>query len=549
MLDAEQHATLISLTAHLDSFLRREHPLFFSSQPKHPFSAQKPYKDIHDPIWGTNRFSWRELALIDSPIIQRLRGIHQTGLAYHVYPAARHSRFEHSLGVVTVAARVFDAIVRRHAGKMRDIARSIGNAEDTEQTISSWRQELRLAALLHDSGHSLHSHASERVYSQLDILRRASDELTLFAGHEKGAGEVISFCLSQTPALRELLVRAESKLIITSDNPAECRGPVDLTNVSLLIIGRSKHPLLQFMGDIISSGFDADKLDYLLRDASAAGLPLKYDLERYLATVYLQDAPLQDSPKGDLLKLYKAAGTNVTINDKRPHIRFLYFDSLRLRLPKRSINTIEQITICKLMLFSYIYHHQKVRSAEGLLGQLLSKIVDNWHASGKSDEEILEQFLSLQDAALEGPEFLGSKDPEIQAMSYRLINRLLPRIVYQIGSNPPPAQAKQLENFFSKLGDKDNKKKLLAQFELTVGQELIKHRQDLGTDPIRACWKAGVRLDVPSGPSFEGMDELIGEASPTQLVRISDMFPIGKWTEAYQSHRYNVRVFAFSDAR
>jgi HD superfamily phosphohydrolase len=47
-------------------------------------------------------------------------------------------------------------------------------------------------------------------------------------------------------------------------------------------VGRSKHPLLQFLGDIISGGFDADKLDYLLRDASAAGLPLRYDLERYL---------------------------------------------------------------------------------------------------------------------------------------------------------------------------------------------------------------------------------------------------------------------------
>ena len=39
----------------------------------------------------------------------------------------------------------------------------------------------------------------------------------------------------------------------------------------MLIIGRSHHPYMQFLGDIISSGFDADKLDYLLRDAIAAG--------------------------------------------------------------------------------------------------------------------------------------------------------------------------------------------------------------------------------------------------------------------------------------
>ena len=54
---------------------------------------------------------------------------------------------------------------------------------------------------------------------------------------------------------------------------------VNFDHISLMIIGRAWHPYLQFLGDIVSSAFDADKLDYLLRDATAAGLPLRYDLD------------------------------------------------------------------------------------------------------------------------------------------------------------------------------------------------------------------------------------------------------------------------------
>ena len=55
-----------------------------------------------------------------------------------------------------------------------------------------------------------------------------------------------------------------------------------------------------------------------------------------------------------------------------------------------AMSTIEQIVICKLMLFSYIYHHQKVRAAEGLLIKLLQGAVGRWQDKGLTDEEILE---------------------------------------------------------------------------------------------------------------------------------------------------------------
>jgi HD superfamily phosphohydrolase len=542
----EGYPTLTLVTALLDEYLKSRHGLFFGDKAEHPFSELKPYKDIHDPIWGTNGFSWRELALIDTPIMQRLRYIHQTGLAYQVYPSSRHSRFEHSLGVVIVATKVFDAVVRRHAGKLRQIVKTVEESKEFEEVLFCWRQELRLAALLHDTGHSLLSHTSERVYGKLPMLQAAADELTNFAAAEKKAGEVISFCLSRTEALNSFLDRAKSTLMKEAEVPDEFAGEPNMDNVSLLIVGRSRHPLLQFVGDIVSSGFDADKLDYLLRDAAAAGLPLRYDLERYLATVYVQKSKLNDG-KGELDRLYKRAGTKHLVREPKGEGRFPYFDCFRLRLPKRSMNTIEQVTICKLMLFSYIYHHPKVRAAEGFFERLLSRAVQNWKSDGKKDSDILWMFMDFDDAALHGNKFLRSPNPEISTLSYRLLSRLIPRVVYEIVSSPAGLEAKLLGDFFSKLGDPGTKPAILGKVEDVMGRELSKRRGELGSDPKVACMRAGAWFDVPSLPTFEGMDELIGETDGENAVRIGDIFPINKWTEAYQAHRYAVRVYSFSE--
>jgi uncharacterized protein len=540
------YPTLTSVTAHLDDYLKSKHGLFFGDDATHPFLELKPYKDIHDPIWGTNGFSWRELALIDTPIMQRLRGIHQTGLAYLVYPAARHSRFEHSLGVAIVATKVFDAVVRRHAGRLRQIVKIVEDSDDFEETLFRWRQELRLAALLHDTGHSLLSHTSERVYGKLPTLKAAADELTDFVAAEKKAGEVISFCLSRTETLKSFLNSAKSKLRKESEVPDEFVGEPNMDNVSLLIVGRSRHPLLQFLGDIVSSGFDADKLDYLLRDAAAAGLPLRYDLERYLATVYLPESKLNDG-KGKLDKLYKRVGTKNAERQPKGEGRFPYFRSYRLKLPKRSMNTIEQVTICKLMLFSYIYHHPKVRAAEGSFERLLSRVVQKWKDAGKEDVDIFSLFMDFDDSALHGPEFLGSSDPETSTLSYRLLTRLIPRAVYEIVSSPSGMETKLLGDFFSKLGDPGTKASVCEKVEDVMGRELLTRRNELGADPKLACLRAGAWFDVPSLPTFEGMDELIGETDGKTPVRIGDIFPINKWTEAYHAHRYAVRVYSFSE--
>jgi HD superfamily phosphohydrolase len=274
------------------------------------------------------------------------------------------------------------------------------------------------------------------------------------------------------------------------DMPDEFAEDPDMDSVSLLIVGRSRHPLTQFVGDIISSGFDADKLDYLLRDAAAAGLPLRYDLERYLATVYLPESKLKDG-EGKLDKLYKSLKAPAIVRENPKDERFPFYQSYRLKLPKRSMNTIEQVTICKLMLYSYIYHHPKVRAAEGLFERLLFKVVENWRQARKSDDEIVLQFMDLDDTSLHGSEFLDSQDAQTRDLSYRLLSRLIPRVVYEIVSSPSGPEMTLLGNFFSKLGDSGTKAAIVQRVEDMTGRELVKRRSELGPDPRLALFEIG----------------------------------------------------------
>ncbi|MGH7015153.1 MAG: HD domain-containing protein [Stellaceae bacterium] len=473
--------------------------------------------------------------------------MHQTGLAYHVYPSARHSRFEHSLGAATIASRVFDAVLHKQRGDIRDIARAIGSKKPDIE-ILRFKQELRLAALLHDTGHSLFSHTSERVFEGLKPLVNASKELSRFVGKQKGAGEVLSFCLTLTPAVSQLLDRAGKNLIGDRAFFDDYNGPIDLNNVALIIVGRSGHPFLQFLGDIVSSGFDADKLDYLLRDATAAGLPLKYDIDRYLYDVRLVKEFLADGDD-ELKKLYSRLGHKITRLPATHKFRYPNFETYRLRLSRRAMNVIEQIVICKMMLFSYIYHHGKVRASEGLLERLLRRNLKIWKANKETAARIMIRFLEMTDSSLPGLGETKTSDRILSNYTYRLVNRFLPREVYSI-SGPSASHASRviIQEFLLKLHDKKLRESLISDLERAIGVELIKSRPELGTSVSEALAQAGVWVDAPTPPKFEDIDTLVGGSKSTDAgVAVAQIFPIRQWTEAYEHYRYQVRIFSFSE--
>ena len=104
---------------------------------------------IRDPIWNNIRVDPLALALVDTPAFQRLRCIHQLGLAYLIYPGATHTRFEHALGAYHLC-KIAVALLRDRDGGLGDIS-------DEECTVTI------VAALLHDVGHYPFSHALEEI--------------------------------------------------------------------------------------------------------------------------------------------------------------------------------------------------------------------------------------------------------------------------------------------------------------------------------------------------------------------------------------------------
>ena len=105
-------------------------------------------KIIHDPVWRTIRLEPYEVILVDSPLLQRLRRVHQLGLAGYVFPGANYSRFEHSVGALHQAQRVIEAI-RRNARTY-----AVRKQLPQQEPISpSEELLLRVTALTHDVGH------------------------------------------------------------------------------------------------------------------------------------------------------------------------------------------------------------------------------------------------------------------------------------------------------------------------------------------------------------------------------------------------------------
>ena len=113
--------------------------------------------EIRDPLHRAIQISASEREIVDSPFVQRLRDIRQLGFSHYPFPGATHTRFIHSLGVMHLAGRVFDAVF------------------DDKPFVSSLRRLslrscLRLAALLHDIGHGPFSHTAEFAMPNIHAL-------------------------------------------------------------------------------------------------------------------------------------------------------------------------------------------------------------------------------------------------------------------------------------------------------------------------------------------------------------------------------------------
>ncbi|NHV06547.1 MAG: HD domain-containing protein [Thaumarchaeota archaeon] len=125
--------------------------------------------EVRDPVHGFIQFNEWEKEIIDSPEFQRLRRIRQLALTDMVYPGATHTRFEHSLGVMHLATKMYDAIVSSNKSLLES------KLKYDEAGLKRDRQLVRLSALLHDVGQMPFSHALEKTTPHedytLEIIR------------------------------------------------------------------------------------------------------------------------------------------------------------------------------------------------------------------------------------------------------------------------------------------------------------------------------------------------------------------------------------------
>lgn len=191
-------------------------------------------RTYHDPLHGAITLEASDpteallIGLIDTPPFQRLRRIRQLGIAHLTFHGAEGSRFTHSLGVMEVARRVFDRLMRRYP------------------ILKPYRALVLCGALLHDIGHGPLSHTSEDLFG---------------GSHEYWTRRI----LREHPAVRKLL---------DSYNPNLVK---ELEQVYL-----KQYPL-PCMSQLVSSQLDCDRLDYLMRDSYFTGASYgKLDLDRIL---------------------------------------------------------------------------------------------------------------------------------------------------------------------------------------------------------------------------------------------------------------------------
>ena len=246
------------------------------------------FKDpVHDYIHVRHQLI---LDLIDSKEVQRLRRIKQLGTTQYTFHGAEHSRFAHSLGVYELARKICDRFVRNYPEEW----------DDSERLVTL------CAALLHDIGHGPFSHTFEKIFH---------------TDHEELTTQII---LDEDSEVNQILRRV---------------SPSFPNEVASVITGEYPNPQVV---QLISSQIDADRMDYLQRDAYYTGVTYgMFDLSRILRVI----RPYKDG------------------------IAFQY----------QGMHAVEDYIVRRYQMYMQVYFHPVSRGMEVTLDRMLTRARDLYH--------------------------------------------------------------------------------------------------------------------------------------------------------------------------
>lgn len=236
-------------------------------------------REIRCPVYGFIGLTSLECEILGHPAFQRLRRIKQLAWTDYVYPGATHTRFEHSLGVMHLASKLYEAVV----ASSRDVLREVFKYTDAG-LARDW-QIVRLAGLLHDIGHGPFSHAAEKL-----LPNKIPETNSLFPDLATKAEQFSHEDYSV--AIIEILLKD-----IIEQHPASRRNyKIAVDEVTSLISKKAVGGASLFWKDLISSQLDADRMDYLQRDSLHAGVSYgRFDLDRILASICVLKRPQEES--------------------------------------------------------------------------------------------------------------------------------------------------------------------------------------------------------------------------------------------------------------
>jgi HD superfamily phosphohydrolase len=305
-------------------------------------------KIFNDPVWGSILLQPAETLLLDTPLLQHMRGVRQLGMAHYVYPGAGYGRLEHICGVVEGTQRIItslDASVSMPALNPPVPRRKMTDLE-----------ALRLAALLHDVGHGPFSHATEdliegRFKSEFDALKTVifeefDDVLRL------SAAEVLSVLITLSEPMLRVLTHSRF--------PVSEREHLPLIIVGA-IIGSAKQMSAPYLAAIVSGPIDADKLDYMVRDSHHAGLNIGLETTRLLSQLQVAVLTEQNAPNAELRSRARAGAP-------------IY----EMGISRAGIGAYEQMIVGRAILYDRVYYHHKVRATEAMVRRLIQMAeIDN----------------------------------------------------------------------------------------------------------------------------------------------------------------------------
>ncbi len=402
--------------------------------------------------------------MIDTPSFQRLRQLKQLGLGHLTYPNASHTRFAHSLGVLAIMSKVI-AVARDQ----------IRLNEDTEE-------DLRLCALLHDVGHYPYSHLMER----LDRVT-LTEELT-------GDRRPSPLALDRPgyPDHEDL-----GRIIVTEqDDLRSALGGVDRATRIAGLFTRSAAADVQ-ISKLIHSSLDMDRLDFLLRDARAVGVPYgEIDLDYLLNN-------LRASPTG------------------------------MIGIALKALPAAEQFLVARYFMYRTVYYHKTTYGMEEALRQLLRRCRDDGIGDLPTDGDAVRRIARDPSALVE---FTDNYADRVVHLALRSPNIVINGLARCIAYRRPPKLLREEVAVTSFADERHERHDAAASFlrrcEDRLASLASKHKLDVGlflvgeVPPIK-LEKRGTLLtqDQAKDQPSEAEDELIkvflpGDVEPRALIDI-----------------------------